>query len=106
MNRNGHNLEEDERFHGRRRCILVGVTMPMSNTMLPLFLTLGALFGALAAAGAYVISYAEYRRRMLRPDQDPRTMALEVAAVTFLVFFVAAIVLSFVLPLVLGGSGA
>jgi hypothetical protein len=66
------------------------------NSMLPLFLTVGAVFGALASASAYVISYAEYRRRRLRPDQNPRRMALETAAVTFGVFLLAAVVLSFV----------
>jgi hypothetical protein len=66
-------------------------------TMLPLFLVLGLVFGALAAAGAYVISYSEYRRRRLRPDQSARRMALQTSAVTFVVFLLAAIVLSFVL---------
>jgi hypothetical protein len=65
--------------------------------MLPLFLTVGTVFGALAAACAYVISYGEYRQRMLRPDQNPRRMALGTATVTFAFFFVAAVVLSFVL---------
>lgn len=70
--------------------------MPSPNPMLSLFLTVGAVFGALAAACAYVISYAEYRRRRLRPDQNPRRMALETAAVTFGVFLLSAFVLSFV----------
>jgi threonine/homoserine/homoserine lactone efflux protein len=65
--------------------------------MLPLFLVLGTVFGALGAAGAYAISYSEYRHRRLRPDQSARRMALETAAVTFVVFFLAAIVLSFLL---------
>jgi hypothetical protein len=73
------------------------LTMPFSNPLLPLFLVVGTLFGTLAAAGAYVISYAEYRQRMLRPDQSPRRMALGTAGVTFAFFFVAAIVLSFIL---------
>jgi hypothetical protein len=73
------------------------LTMPFSNPMLPLFLAIGTLFGALAAACAYVISYAEYRQRMLRLDQNPRRMALETAAVTFAFFLVAAVVLSFLL---------
>ena len=71
--------------------------MPFPNPLLPMFAALGALFGTLAAACAYVISYAEYRQRMLRPDQDPRRMALGTATVTFAFFFVAAVVLSFVL---------
>jgi uncharacterized membrane protein required for colicin V production len=65
--------------------------------MFPLLLAIGTVFGALAAASAYVISYAEYRRRWLRPDQNPRRMALETAAVAFAFFFAAAIVLSFLL---------
>ena len=68
-----------------------------SNPVLPMFLIFGAVFGALAAAAAYTISYNEYRQRMLRLDQNPKRMALGTAIVTFLFFFVAAIVLSFVL---------
>ena len=79
--------------------------MPPAIPMLPIFLALGALFGALAAAAAYVISYAELRRRRLRPDQNARHMALQTAAVTFTVFFFAAVVLSVVLPNVLGHAG-
>jgi len=65
--------------------------------MLPVFLVLGTVFGALGAAGAYVIAYSEYRRRRLSPGQSARRMALETAAVTFVVFFLAAIALSFLL---------
>ena len=79
--------------------------MPYSNPVLPLLLALGTVFGALAAACAYVISYAEHRRRFLRPDQNPRRMALQTAAVTFVFFIVATIVLSFVLPFVLKPTG-
>ncbi|HUL75349.1 MAG TPA: hypothetical protein VLT86_19710 [Vicinamibacterales bacterium] len=57
----------------------------------------GTVFGALAAASAYVISYHEYRQRMLRPDQNPRRMAMSTAIVTFVFFVVASIVLSIVL---------
>ncbi len=81
------------------------LSMPPTTSLFLLFVALGALFGGLAAAGAYVISYSEYRRRMLRPGQDPRTMALGVATVTFAFFFLAAVVLSFVLPAVIGRSG-
>ena len=62
-----------------------------------LLITIGAIFGALAAACAYVISYNEYRQRMLRLDQNPRQMALQTAAATFVFMLVAAVVLSFVL---------
>jgi hypothetical protein len=55
---------------------------------LPFFLSLGVVFGLLAAAAAYLISYHEYRQRMLRPEQNPRRMALEVAGVTFAFFVV------------------
>ncbi len=72
---------------------------------LPLLLALGSVFGALAAACAYVITYAELRRRFLRPDQYPARMALHTAAVTFVFFIVAAVVLSFVLPLVMKPAG-
>jgi uncharacterized protein (DUF2062 family) len=62
-----------------------------------MFLVIGVLFGGLAAVAAFVISYNEYRQRMLRLDQNPRTMALGTAVVTFVFFFVACIVLAFVL---------
>lgn len=65
--------------------------------MFPLFLIVGMVFGLLAAVSAYLISYHEYRQRMLRLDQNPRRMALETAAVTFVVFLGASIALSFVL---------
>ena len=67
------------------------------NPVLPLFLIVGVVFGALAAVSAYLISYHEYRQRMLRIDQNPRQMALTTAAVTFIFFVAAALVLSVVL---------
>jgi len=69
----------------------------LTNPVLPLFLIVGLIFGALAAAAAYFISYHEYRQRMLRVDQSPRQMALTTALVTFVFFVVAALVLSVVL---------
>jgi hypothetical protein len=69
----------------------------IENPNLPLFLGIGVLFGGLAALSAYVISYNEYRQRMLRLDQKPGRMALNTALVTFLFFFVGALGLSFVL---------
>ena len=71
--------------------------MPFEQSLLPMFLVLGIVLGALAAAGAFVISYQEYRQRMLRPDQDPRRMALSTAAVTFAFFMIASIVLAYLL---------
>ncbi len=64
------------------------------KTMLVL---IGALFGALAAACAYVIALNEYRQRMLRPDQNPRTLALNAAVVTFVFVLIASIVLAVIL---------
>jgi len=69
----------------------------LSNSVLPMFVIFGTVFGALAAAAAYTISYNEYRQRMLRLDQNPKKMALGTAIATFVFFFVASIVLSFVL---------
>jgi H+/Cl- antiporter ClcA len=68
-----------------------------STPTLPLFLVIGVVFGALAAASAYAISYHEYRQRRLRLDQNPKTMALGTAVVTFLFFLTASIVLSYIL---------
>jgi hypothetical protein len=79
--------------------------MPLLSPVLPLLLAIGALFGVLAAACAYVITYTELRRRFLRPDQNPRRMALHTAVVTFIFFVVAALVLSFVLPIVFKPAG-
>ena len=73
------------------------MTTLLSNPVLPMFVVIGVLFGGLASASAYVISYHEYRQRMLRLDQDPRRMALGTAAVTFAVFLIGSLVLSMVL---------
>ena len=62
-----------------------------------LFLALGTMFGVLAAAAAYVISYQEYRQRMLRPDQNAAKMAIEMAVMTLLFFVVASVVLGYAL---------
>lgn len=69
----------------------------MTNPVLPLFVIVGVIFGALAAAAAYLISYHEYRQRMLRVDQNPRRMALTTAMVTFVFFVAATLLLSVVL---------
>jgi len=82
-----------------------GVMMWFFSPVLPLLLALGTVFGVLAAACAYLISYSEARRRFLRPDQDPRRIGLATATVTFVFFIVMAIVLSFVLPLVMKPIG-
>ena len=65
--------------------------------MLPFFIGLGLIFGLLAGGCAYLISYHEYRQSMLRPDQNAGRMALGTATGTFGFFFVASIVLAFVL---------
>lgn len=64
---------------------------------LPFFVSVGSVFGLLAALCAYLISYHEYRQRMLRPDQHPGRMALGTGIATFLFFFIASIVLAFAL---------
>lgn len=61
------------------------------KTMLVL---IGAVFGVLAAACAYVIALNEYRQRMLRPDQNPRALALNAAVVTFVFILIASVVLA------------
>jgi hypothetical protein len=71
--------------------------MAVSNPVLPFFLVIGVAFGGLAALSAYLISYHEYRQRMLRLDQNPRRMALNTAVVTFVFFLIASVVLAFVL---------
>jgi hypothetical protein len=69
----------------------------LSVSVLPMFIAIGAVFGALAAAAAYTIALNEYRQRMLRLDQHPRRMALQTAGVTFTAFFLGSIVLAFIL---------
>ena len=59
---------------------------------------LGVTFGLLAAACAYVISYAEYKRNWSFRGSAAK-MALRSALVTFLFFFVAAIALFGILRL-------
>ena len=71
--------------------------MPTETSVVPLMLLVGTVFGALGAAGAYLISYAEYRQRFLRPGQSAKRMALEVAAMTFAFFVVASLVLGLLL---------
>jgi hypothetical protein len=65
--------------------------------MFGLFLSLGSLFGGLAAAAAYLIAYHEYRQRFLRPDQNAARMALQTGVVTFVFFVAGSVVLYFAL---------
>ena len=62
--------------------------------------TLGAVFGVLAAACAFFISYAEYKRNWSFRG-SATNMALRSAAVTFVFFFLAAIALGYVFQLVM-----
>jgi hypothetical protein len=71
--------------------------MQSELSVVPLMLLVGTVFGALGAAGAYLISYSEYRQRFLRPGQSATRMALEVAAMTFAFFVVASLVLGLLL---------
>jgi len=81
-------------------CNRGGYNQPlMQSTMsvVPFMLLVGTVFGALGAAGAYIISYSEYRQRFLRPGQSANRMALDVAGMTFAFFVVASLVLGLLL---------
>jgi len=71
--------------------------MTPQPSVLGLFLTIGVVFGGLAAISAYVIALNEYRQRMLRLDQNPRKMAGQVAVMTFVFMIAASVVLYFAL---------
>ena len=66
---------------------------------LELSVVLGLVFGALAAACAFVISYGEYKRNWSFRGSASR-MALRSALVTFAFFFLAAMVLGLIIRLV------
>ena len=71
--------------------------MQSATSVVPFMLLVGTIFGALGAAGAYIISYSEYRQRFLRPGQSANRMALDVAGMTFAFFVVASLVLGLLL---------
>jgi hypothetical protein len=66
---------------------------------LELSASLGVVFGLLAAACAFVISYAEYKRNWSFRGSAVN-MALRSAAVTFAFFFAAAMLLSVIFRMV------
>jgi hypothetical protein len=66
---------------------------------LELSAVLGLVFGALAAACAFVIAYGEYKRNWSFRGSASR-MALRSALVTFAFFFFAALVLGAIIRLV------
>jgi hypothetical protein len=66
---------------------------------LELSAALGVVFGLLAAACAFVISYGEYRRNWSFRGSAVK-MALRSAAVTFAFFFAAAMLLSVIFRMV------
>ena len=66
---------------------------------LELSIVLGVVFGVLAAACAYFISYAEYKQNWSFRGSAAK-MALRSALVTFVFFLIAAIVLGAVFRLV------
>jgi hypothetical protein len=66
----------------------------------PLSAVLGLVFGVLAAACAFVISYSEYKRNWSFRG-SATNMALRSAAVTFVFFFLAALALGAVFQLVM-----
>jgi hypothetical protein len=68
----------------------------MQSQTVELSAVLGLVFGLLAAACAFTISYAEYKRNWSFRGSAVK-MALRSAAVTFAFFFLAAILLSVIL---------
>jgi uncharacterized membrane protein required for colicin V production len=66
---------------------------------LPASLVFGAVFGLLAGACAFVIAYSEYKRNWAFTG-NAVYQSLRTALVTFLVFFVAALILPWVFRMV------
>jgi hypothetical protein len=60
------------------------------------FIMLGVVFGLLAGASGYVITYGEYKQRM-RSTSDARKAGMRSATVAFLFFFLAALALPWIL---------
>ncbi len=73
----------------------------MTAATLQFFAFFGTLFGFLAGSAAFVIAYAEYRRRFLDEGSRPFRMAMRTGVVTFLFFLVASILLPWILHLAL-----
>jgi hypothetical protein len=73
----------------------------MTASTFEFFAFFGILFGFLAGTAAFVISYAEYRRRFLEEGSRPVRLAMRSAVVTFLFFLVASIVLPWILHMAL-----
>jgi H+/Cl- antiporter ClcA len=65
--------------------------------------TIGVVFGLLAAVCAYVIAYSEYRRNWTFTGSAVR-MALGTALVTFVIFFLAGLLLPFLFEQLASGG--
>jgi hypothetical protein len=65
---------------------------------LPFSIVIGLVFGLLAGASAFVIAYSEYKRNWAFTG-DAGYQALRTAGVTFMLFFLAAILLPWILRL-------
>ncbi len=63
---------------------------------LTLFILLGAIFGLLAGASAYVISYEEYKKHFLG-GKEPFKIAFRMAIVAFFFFFGLSVVVGYIL---------
>ena len=74
------------------------MTATLALVNLELSAVFGLVFGALAAACAFVIAYGEYKRNWSFRGSASR-MALRSALVTFAFFFLAAIVLGLLVRL-------
>jgi TRAP-type C4-dicarboxylate transport system permease large subunit len=68
--------------------------MEMQTNLFIMLVIIGAVLSLMAAAMAYLISYAEYEKHFV-DKWKPKVMALEAAAVIFLLFMVITLVAAF-----------
>jgi len=66
----------------------------MQANLFSMLVVIGAVFSLLAAAMAYLITYAEYEKHFL-DKRKPKLMALEAAVIIFVLFMIITIVAAF-----------